>query len=128
MCQGNILSSIKIANFNEGIMDYNLSEEMKMLRDTTYDFAKSEITPLSFKCDREERYTPEICKQAAELGLVGDWIPEEYGGTGVGILDQSILAEQLFRVDMGICCNILFAEFGCQSIYLYGRLCKCCTI
>lgn len=101
-------------------MDFNLSEEMKMLRDMTYDFAQSEIAPISQECDREEKYTPEIRKKAAELGLVGAWIPEEYGGTGVGILGQSIITEQLSRVDMGIGCNVIIASFGCEAIYLYG--------
>ncbi len=101
-------------------MDFNLSEEMKMLRDTTYKFAQSEIAPFSRHCDLEEKYTPEIVKKAADLGLVGAWIPEEYGGAGVGILGNSIITEQLSRVDMGIGLNIAAAGFGCESIFLYG--------
>lgn len=86
----------------------------------TYDFAQSEIAPLSGQCDKEEKYTPEIRKKAAELGLVGAWIPEEYGGAGVGILGHSIITEQVSRVDMGIGCNIIVAGFGCEAILLYG--------
>ncbi len=54
-------------------MDYNLSEEMKLLQDMTYKFAKTEIAPFSEECDDEEKYTPEIHKKAAALGLVGSF-------------------------------------------------------
>lgn len=102
------------------LMDFNLSEEMKMLRDMAYDFAQSEIAPVSEQCDREEKYTPEIRKKAAELGLVASWVPEEYGGAGVGILGNALVTEQLSRVDMGIGLSIVAACFGCESIFLYG--------
>jgi Acyl-CoA dehydrogenases len=101
-------------------MDFNLSEEMKMLGDMAYDFAQTEIAPVSEQCDKEEKYTPEIRKKAAELGLVASWIPEEYGGAGVGILGNAIVTEQLSRVDMGIGLSIVAACFGCESIFLYG--------
>ena len=71
-------------------MNYNLPEEMKLLQDMTYKFAKVEISPFSEECDEEEKYTPEIHKKAAELGLVGSWIPEEYGGAGFGVLSVTV--------------------------------------
>jgi len=101
-------------------MDFELSEEMKMLRDMSYRFAQTEITPLSEECDEEERYTEEIRKKAAENGLVAAWIPEEYGGSGVGILGNAIVTEQVSRVDMGIGLNIVAAGFGCEAIYYFG--------
>ena len=101
-------------------MDYRLSDDMKMLRDMTYKFAKTEIAPLSTECDEEEKYTPEIIKKAAELGLIGCWAPEEYGGAGFGILGQSIIAEQVARVDMGICTSVVTASFGCEAILHSG--------
>jgi hypothetical protein len=64
-------------------MDFELTDEMKMLRDMTYKFAVAEFTPtISHECDKEEKYTPEIVKKAAENGLVGAWVPEQYGGAG----------------------------------------------
>ncbi|MBF7082845.1 acyl-CoA dehydrogenase family protein [Desulfallas sp. Bu1-1] len=101
-------------------MDFELTDEMKMLKDMAFKFAQTEITPISAQCDREEKYTPEIRKKAAELGLVGAWIPEQYGGAGAGILGHTIITEQLSRIDMGIATNIITASFGCEAIYLYG--------
>ena len=101
-------------------MDYRLSEEMKLLQDMAYKFAKTEIAPFSSECDEAEKYTPEINKKAAELGLIGCWIPEEYGGAGFGVLGNAIITEQLSRVDMGIGLNIVVAPFGCEAILHSG--------
>ncbi|MEN6465718.1 MAG: acyl-CoA dehydrogenase family protein [Syntrophaceae bacterium] len=101
-------------------MNFELSEELKMLRDMAYKFAQTEIAPISQECDREERYTPEIRKKAAGQGLVGAWITEEYGGAGVGILGNTIVTEELSRVDMAIGLNIGAASFGCEAIFFFG--------
>ncbi len=101
-------------------MDFELSEELKMLEDMTYKFAQNELAPIAHECDVEEKYTPEIVKKAAENGLVGAWVPEEYGGAGAGFLGLAIITEQLSRVDMGVGLNIIAATFGCEAIYLYG--------
>lgn len=101
-------------------MDFELTEELGMLKDMSYKFAQKELAPIAQECDREEKYTPEIVKKAAENGLVGAWVPEEYGGAGAGILGNCIITEQLSRVDMGIGLNIVAASFGCEAILLYG--------
>jgi alkylation response protein AidB-like acyl-CoA dehydrogenase len=101
-------------------MDFELTEEMKMLREMAYKFAVSEVKPVSQECDENEKYTPEIRKKAAENGLVGAWIPEEYGGSGAGILGNAIITEEISKVDMGISLNIVASGFGCESILNYG--------
>lgn len=101
-------------------MDFELTEEMRMLADMAYKFALNEIEPASQLSDEEEKYTPEIRKKAAENGLIGCWIPEEYGGAGVGFLGNTIITEQLSRVDMGIGLNIVAATFGCENLLYYG--------
>jgi acyl-CoA dehydrogenase len=101
-------------------MNFDLSEEHKMLKDMAYKFAVNEISPISYDCDKEEKYTPEIRKKAAEQGLVGAWVTEEYGGAGVGFLGNAIITEELSRVDMGIGLNVVAACFGCEAIYYFG--------
>jgi len=101
-------------------MDFELTEELKMLKEMAYKFAVAEFTPVSKECDEHEKYTPEIRKKAAANGLVGAWIPEAYGGAGAGILGNAIITEELSRVDMGIGLNVVAATFGCESIYQYG--------
>jgi alkylation response protein AidB-like acyl-CoA dehydrogenase len=101
-------------------MDFELSEELKMLKEMTYKFAQAEFAGVSRECDEGEKYTAEIRKKAAENGLVGAWIPEQYGGPGAGILGNAIVTEELSKVDMGIGLNIIAATFGCEAIYDYG--------
>src|SRR5512136_1364983 len=101
-------------------MNFELSEELKMLREMTYKFAVAEFTPHIRECDEHEKYTPEIRKKAAENGLVGAWIPEEYGGAGAGFLGNAIITEEISKVDMGIGLNITAATFGCEAILHFG--------
>ena len=101
-------------------MDFELTDEQKMLKDMAYRFAHAELAPISHECDEGEKYTPEIRKKGAENGLVGGWISEEYGGAGVGILGNAMVTEELSRVDMGIGLNITAATFGCEAIYYFG--------
>jgi acyl-CoA dehydrogenase len=101
-------------------MDFELTEELKMLKDMAYKFALAEFTPASKEADEHEKYTPEIRKKAAENGLVAAWIPEEYGGAGAGILGNAIITEELSKIDMGIGLNVVAACFGCESIFQYG--------
>lgn len=101
-------------------MNFELPDEMKMLKDMAFKFAQAEIAPFSKECDEHEKYTADLRKKAAENGLVGAWIPEEYGGAGIGILGNTIVTEELSKIDMGIGLNIVAAGFGCEAIYFYG--------
>jgi len=101
-------------------MNFDLKEEQQMLKEMAYKFAVTEFKPVSQECDEHEKYTPEIRKKAAENGLVGSWIPEEYGGAGAGIMGNSIISEEFSKIDMGIGLNIVAASFGCESILQYG--------
>jgi acyl-CoA dehydrogenase len=101
-------------------MNFDLTEEQQMLKEMAYKFAVTEFKPVSQECDEHEKYTPEIRKKAAENGLVGSWIPEEYGGAGAGIMGNSIISEEFSKIDMGIGLNIVAASFGCESILQYG--------
>ena len=101
-------------------MDFDLSEEQRMLKDTAYKFAVAEFTPVSMECDRNETYTPEIRRKAARYGLVGAWIPEEYGGAGVGVMGNALIMEEFSKVDMGIALNVVAATFGSECIFQFG--------
>ncbi len=101
-------------------MDFELNDELKMLKEMSYKFAQAEFTGISHECDEEEKYTPDIRRKAAENGLIGAWIPEEYGGAGAGFLGNTIIMEELSKVDMGIGLNVVAATFGCESILQFG--------
>jgi alkylation response protein AidB-like acyl-CoA dehydrogenase len=101
-------------------MDFDLSEEHRLIQETAYRFAVNEIAPQAKQCDRAEKYPREIVRRAAELGFVGPTIPEEYGGAGYGFFEHSLIVEQMARVDLGITQAIESAAFGSQNIVFFG--------
>lgn len=80
------------------MIDYEHTEDIKLLRQTIRDFAEKEIRPIARQIDEEERVPFETLKKAGEMGLMGLPFPEEYGGAGVGILGYCILMEEINRV------------------------------
>jgi alkylation response protein AidB-like acyl-CoA dehydrogenase len=80
-------------------MDFNFTEEQKILKETARDFLAAEC-PSSFVLEMEEDeigYTPELWRKMAELGWMGLIIPEEYEGVGGGFLDLIVMLEEMGR-------------------------------
>ncbi|MBC7074834.1 MAG: acyl-CoA dehydrogenase [Syntrophomonadaceae bacterium] len=102
-------------------MDFSLSEESLMMRDTFRKFAKNEVEPVAAKLDQAHEFPMENFKKMANLGLTGLPIPEEWGGAGATYLDFAIFIEELAK-----CCAShatimsVHTGMGCMSIYLYG--------
>ena len=101
-------------------MDFELTEEQKMIQETAYKFAGNEIEPIAKEHDREEKYPVDVLKKACDTGLVGVFIPETYGGPGFGFMEFALISEQLCRVDLGIGTVILTATFGSENIAMFG--------
>ena len=101
-------------------MNCEFSEEQKMLQSTAYKFALNEFNPIAKECDREEKYPRELWEKACETGLVGAFIPEIYGGPGMGFLDVALLTEQLCRVDLGLSLVVVASTFGAENILFFG--------
>jgi isovaleryl-CoA dehydrogenase len=74
-----------------------LSEEQLLLRETVSRFSKKHVAPLAASIDREERFPEENIKKLAELGLLGLGIPEEYRGSGGGVVESCVVGEILAR-------------------------------
>lgn len=78
-------------------MNFELSEEEQMLRQTVRDFAESEVKPLAAKIDRDAIFPAETIRKAAELGLLGINVPEAHGGSGLSSLMTAIVIEEISR-------------------------------
>ncbi len=76
-------------------MDFQLSDEQRLIQQTARDFAKKEIYPVSARNDEESRWPAEIIRREWELGLLNVTVPEEYGGPGLGVMEDVIVNEQL---------------------------------
>jgi alkylation response protein AidB-like acyl-CoA dehydrogenase len=64
-------------------MNFELTEEQQMVRDTARRFAETEIKPVAARLDATHEHPAEICRKLAELGFLGIAVPEEYGGGGM---------------------------------------------
>jgi alkylation response protein AidB-like acyl-CoA dehydrogenase len=103
-------------------VNYELSEEQQLLRDTVREFATSRVAPLAEELDRESRFPYELVSEMAELGLMGIPIPEEYGGAGADTLSYAIAVEELTRIDSSVAITMAaHTSLGTMPIYLYGN-------
>ena len=80
-------------------MDFDLSEEQRMIRDMARDFAREVIAPRAEEVDRTGQYPYDIYKQMADLGMMGIPFPEEYGGSGGDWVGLHLCLEELARGD-----------------------------
>ncbi len=101
-------------------MDFELTDEQKDIAKAAREFAEGEFTERAEEFDREETFDEVIFKKAAELGFVGIFIDEKYGGSGLGILEQCILHEEFSAVDLGIGVAVLSTCFGSEIIVSFG--------
>jgi alkylation response protein AidB-like acyl-CoA dehydrogenase len=83
-------------------MDFDLTEDQKMLRAMLRDFAEKEIDPVASRIDQSARFPAEELRKMAGLGLFGLTIPEKYGGSGRGLMDLCIAVEELARASAAI--------------------------
>ena len=84
-------------------MDFQLTDEQRLLQQTARRFAEEVIWPASARNDEEARWPAEILQKALELGLRNLTVPEQYGGPGLGVLDHVIVYEQLAWGCVGSC-------------------------
>ncbi|HXG30802.1 MAG TPA: acyl-CoA dehydrogenase family protein, partial [Thermodesulfobacteriota bacterium] len=74
-----------------------LTDEQHMIRDLARDFAKNEIKPVSGDLDREGRFPSELVRRLGELGFMGIFIPEEYGGSGLDTFSYVLALEEICK-------------------------------
>ena len=81
----------------EEAMDFRLSDDQKMLRDTVRRIAETEFAPQAAEIDSTEEFPKKHFKILSENGLLGIQVPEEYGGAGAGMLSLIIAVEEVAR-------------------------------
>jgi butyryl-CoA dehydrogenase len=83
-------------------MNFDLTEEQKLLKQTIRDFAETQIAPGAAARDEAARFPTELIPKMAEVGLFGIMIPQEYGGAGLDTVSAVIIVEELARVDAAV--------------------------
>ncbi len=78
-------------------MQFELTEQQRMIRDMARDFAAREVAPQAAENDREERFPAELVKRLGELGFMGMNVPEQYGGAGLDSLCYVLAMEEISK-------------------------------
>jgi acyl-CoA dehydrogenase len=102
------------------VVDFLLSDEHKALVDTARRFTKERIIPVAAECDRDSKFPMDVFKAAWELGLVNPSVPGDYGGSGLGELENALITEQLAYGCTGIQTSITANQLALTPIRLGG--------
>ena len=102
------------------MLGFSLTEEQQALVEMAKRFTKERITPIAAECDREARFPKEVFEAGHELGLINPTVPTEYGGAGLGELDNALIAEQLAYGCTGIQTSMLANTLALTPIKLAG--------
>jgi len=102
-------------------MDFKLSEDDLMIKETAADFAAKRVYPFAEKWDEEEEIPKEIYAELAELGYFGMLLPEEYGGLGLSTVTYNCAMEELAAASAALMVSIgVHNSLCCEAIYRCG--------
>jgi butyryl-CoA dehydrogenase len=102
-------------------MDFDLTEEQQMIRETARDFAAREVAPKAAELDKTGRWPAEIVAKMAELGFLGMAIPQEHGGAGLDTLSYALAMEEISAAcaSCGVIMSVNNSLF-CDPLYKFG--------
>ncbi len=102
-------------------MHFELTDEQKDIQKAAREFAQNEFTNERGRLyDEKEEFPFDLWKKACELGFIGVHFPEEYGGAGMGILENTLIVEEFCRADTTIGSAIILADFSSEVIMRFG--------
>ncbi len=102
-------------------MDFELSQDHKVLQDSVRDFVVKEVKPLAMQIDEQHAIPDELVKKLAGMGLLGSYLPEAYGGAGLDILSYAIVVEEVSKAcaSTGILISA-HTSLACDPILQFG--------
>jgi len=103
------------------MIDFELTDEQRLIRETARDFTDREIVPRVRDNDRNERFDTELVQRIAELGFLGAIVPERYGGRGVDYRTYGLIVEEIGRGDSAMRTVVsVVTSLVCSSIARWG--------
>lgn len=102
-------------------MDFELTQDQKDIKNAAREFAVNEFTKeRAEEYDRNEEFPFDLWKKACELGFIGVHFPEEYGGAGMGVLENILIVEEFCRADSTIGSAIILSDFSSEVVMRFG--------
>lgn len=102
-------------------MDYQLTEEQQMIRDLCRTIAEDKVIPVRAELDEKEEFPTEIMKIMADSDLFRVFVPEEYEGMGLGVMEECIIIEEISRACGGVALTYAATLLGTIPILLFGN-------
>jgi len=102
-------------------MDFEPTDEHKMIRRMVRDFAEKEIAPRAEEIDETDQFPDDLFRRLGELGIIGLPFPEKYGGSGSGYTSLVIALEEIARVSGSMAITLdAQTSLYCEPVYLFG--------
>jgi butyryl-CoA dehydrogenase len=103
------------------MIDFELTDEQKLIRETAREFSDREIAPRARENDRNEHFDTELVKKMADMGFLGSIVPEEYGGRDVDYLTYGLIVEEIGRNDSAMRTVVsVVTSLVCSSLMRWG--------
>jgi butyryl-CoA dehydrogenase len=103
------------------LIDFELTDEQRLIRETARDFADGEIVPRVRENDRNERFDTELVQKLADMGFLGAIVSEEYGGRGIDYRTYALIVEEVGRADSAARTVVsVQTSLVCSSIERWG--------
>ncbi len=102
-------------------MDYELSQDHKVLQESVRDFVNKEIKPLAMQIDEEHMIPDTLVRKMGDMGFLGSYLPEEYGGAGLDMLSYAIVVEEVSKAcgSSGVLISA-HTSLACGPIHTFG--------
>jgi len=102
-------------------MNFELTQDHKVLRDTLKDFVNNEIKPIAMDIDKNHEIPATLMKKIGEMGFLGTYVPEEYGGAGLDYFSYIIVVEEVSKAcgSTGVMISA-HTSLACDPIYQFG--------
>jgi butyryl-CoA dehydrogenase len=103
------------------LIDFELTDEQRLIRETARDFTDREIVPRARESDRKERFDTELVQRIAEMGYLGAIVPEQYGGRELDYRTYGLIVEEIGRGDSAMRTVVsVVTSLVCSSIVRWG--------
>jgi alkylation response protein AidB-like acyl-CoA dehydrogenase len=103
------------------LIDFELTDEQRLIRETARDFTDNEIVPVARDNDRNEKFDTELVKKMADMGFLGAIVSEEYGGRGLDYRTYGLIVEEIGRGDSSARTVVsVQTSLVCSSIERWG--------